>query len=132
MPTDQEQIKELYDNWIESTTVGNLDLAHNCIVDDAIFLVPGAGEMDKKSFAQAAAGANPEDSPFEFDLNSELREVKVFGDHAYMFVESSLVMTPKSGGAATKMAGHSLSVLEKRDGRWQIFRDANTLVVVPE
>jgi hypothetical protein len=30
------------------------------------------------------------------------------------------------------MAGHSLSILEKREGQWQILRDANTLSTVNE
>lgn len=130
--SDEKQIRELFDNWIKSTTVGDLELSHQCIADDAVFFVPGIGEMDKKSFAEAAAGGSPEDSPYEFDLDCKLREIKVFGDYAYMWIDSTLVSTPKSGGPASKMAGHSLSVLEKRDGRWQILRDANTLTKVDE
>jgi uncharacterized protein (TIGR02246 family) len=130
--SDEKEIRELFGNWIESTTKGDLELAHQCIADDALFFVPGVGEMDKKTFAAAAAGGSPEDSPIEFDLDSKLREIKVFRDHAYMWVESTLVMTPKNGDPATKMAGHSLSILEKRDGRWQILRDANTLTAVSE
>ena len=130
--SDEIEIRELFGNWIESTIKGDLELAHQCIADDALFFVPGVGEMDKKTFAQAAAGGSPEDSPVEFDLDSKLREVKVFRDHAYMWIESTLVMTPKNGDPATKMAGHSLSILEKRDGRWQILRDANTLTAVSE
>ena len=129
---DEQEIRTLFDNWIESTTIGNLELAHQCIADDAVFFVPGVGKMDKKTFAAAAAGGSPEDSPIEFDLDSKLQEIKVFGDHAYMWVESTLIMTPKDGGQTTKMAGHSLAVLVKRDGRWQIFRDANTMTVVSE
>jgi uncharacterized protein (TIGR02246 family) len=127
MKSDEQGIRDLFDDWIKATTEGNLELAHRCIADDALFFVPGAGEMDKIAFAQAAAGVSPEDSPSEFDLESEIREMKVFGDYAYIWVESTLVTTPKNGDPATKMAGHSLSVLEKREGRWQIFRDANTL-----
>ena len=130
--SDEKEIRELFDNWIESTTKGDLELSHQCIADDAVFFVPGIGEMDKKSFAEAAAGGSPEESPFQFDLDSKLREMKVFGDFAYLWIESTLVMNPKNGDPATKMAGHSLSILEKRDGRWQIFRDANTLTTVPE
>ena len=130
--SDEQEIRDLFDNWIKATTEGNLELAHQCIADDALFFVPGVGEMDKKTFAEAAAGGSPEESPIQFDLDSKLREMKVFGDHAYLWIESTLVMTPKNGDPATKMAGHSLSILEKRDGRWQIFRDANTLTTVPE
>ncbi len=130
--SDENEIRELFGNWIESTTKGDLELAHQCIADDALFFVPGVGEMDKKTFAAAAAGGSPEDSPIKYDLDSKLREIKVFRDHAYMWIESTLVMTPKNGDPATKMAGHSLSILEKRDGRWQILRDANTLTAVSE
>ena len=132
MQTDEQEIRELFDNWIEATTRGDLDLAHRCIAEDAMFLVPGAGQMDKLTFAQAAAGVSPEDSPMEFELKSNILEVRVFGDHAYMLVESSLLITPKNGGPSSKMQGHSLSILEKRDGRWQIFRDANTLTAESE
>lgn len=132
MQSDEQEIRELFDDWIKATTVGDIELARACIADDALFVGPGPWEMDKESFAHAAAGVSPEDSPFEYDLKSELKEVKVLGSHAYMIVESSLTMTPKAEGESAKMAGHSLSVLEKRDGRWQIVRDANTLIAVQE
>lgn len=130
--SDEQEIRDLFDNWIKATTEGNLALAHQCIADDALFFVPGVGEMDKKSFAEAAAGVSPEESPIQFDLDSKLREVKVFGGHAYLWVESTLVISPKNGDPSTKMAGHSISILERREGRWQIFRDANTLTTVTE
>ena len=129
---DELEMRDLFNNWIKSTTEGNLELARRCIADDAVFFVPGVGEMNKESFAQAAAGGSPEESPIDFDLNSKLRELKVFGDQAYLWIESTLVCSPKNGDPATTMAGHSLSILEKRDGRWQIIRDANTLTAVPE
>ncbi len=132
MKSDEQEIRDLYDSWIKATTEGNLELAHHCIADDALFFVPGVGEMDKKTFAAAAAGGSPEDFPIRYDLDSKLREIKVFGDYAYMWIVSTLVMTPKNGDPATKEAGHSLSILEKRDGRWQILRDANTLSAVSE
>ena len=109
--SDEKEIRELFDNWIESTIKGNLELCHQCIADDAVFLVPGIGEMDKMSFAEAMAGGSPEDSPMEYDLDCKLREIKVIGDHAYMWIDSTLLMTPKKGGPTSKMAGHSLSVL---------------------
>jgi len=130
--TDEQAIRELFDNWIKSTIEGKLDLARQCIADDAVFLVPGAGEMDKETFAQGAAGGSPEESDIEFDLDSKLRELQIFGNHAYLWIESALGMSPKNGDPGSKMAGHSLSVLVKRDGRWQILRDANTMAVVPD
>jgi ketosteroid isomerase-like protein len=102
---DEQEIRDLFNNWIKSTTEGNLELARQCIADDAVFFVPGFGEMNKESFAQAAAGGSPEESPIDFDLNSKLRELKVFGDQAYLWIESTLVCSPKNGDPATLMAG---------------------------
>jgi len=130
--SDEQEIRVLFNNWIKSTTEGNLELARHCIADDAVFLVPGAGEMDKETFAQGAAGGSPEESPIDFDLDCKIREINVFGDQACLWIESILVMSPKNGDPSSKMAGHSLSVLEKRDGRWQIIRDANTMTTVQE
>ncbi len=130
--SDEQEIQELFNDWIKSTTEGNLELARQCIADDAVFFVPGIGEMNKETYAQGAAGESPEESSSNFDLDSKLRELKVFGDQAYLWIESTLICSPKNGDPATRMAGHSLSILEKRDGRWRIFRDANTLTVVPE
>lgn len=130
--TDEQKIEELFNNWIKATIEGNLDLARQCIADDAIFLVPGAGEMDKETFAQGAAVGSPEESPIDFKLDSKIREIKIFQDHAYLWINSCLLCTPKNGDPASKMTGHSLSILEKRDGRWQILRDANTMTTVQE
>ena len=63
---DEQAIQDLFDNWIKATIEGDLALARNCITDDALFFVPGAGEMDKQTFAEGAAGVSPEDSPIEY------------------------------------------------------------------
>lgn len=129
---DEKEIRTLFENWIKATVEGNLELARQCIADDAVFFVPGVGEMDKESFAKAAAGGSPEDSPINYDLDSKIREIKIFGEQAYMWIESNLLCTPKNGDPATRMAGHSLSILEKHNGRWQIIRDANTMTRVED
>ena len=130
--SDEQAIRELFSDWIKSTVDGNLELARQCIADDAAFFVPGAGVMDKETFAQGVAGGSPEESLIEYDLDSKIHELQVFGDKACLCIESTLVCTPKNGDPATRMAGYSLSLLEKRAGRWQILRDANTMTVVAE
>ena len=130
--SDEQAVRDLFRNWIKSTIEGDLELARQCIADDAVFFVPGVGEMDKEAFAQGAAGGSPEDSPINFDLDSNLREIKIFGDQAYFWVESTLICSPKNGDPMTRMEGHSLTILEKRDDRWQIVRDANTMTAIAE
>ena len=79
-------------------------------------------------FAAGQAGLQP----FHLDATSEIQEVKVLGEWAYLWTKLSVVVTPKKGGAPVKRAGHTLSILQKQAGAWVIVRDANLLAVVPQ
>ena len=97
--------------------------------DDAIFLVPGAGQMDKESFA-AAAAATATDPNTEFELDCSIQEIYIFGDHAWLLATISLSMTDKNTNSRTLMKGDSLSVLQRRVDGWVVVRDANTMVTI--
>ena len=45
--SDEQAIRKLFDNWMKATKEGDLELAHQCIADDAVFIIPGHGEMKK-------------------------------------------------------------------------------------
>jgi hypothetical protein len=47
-----------------------------------------------------------------------------------MWTALRVVATPPGGGPSTTRAGHTLTILEKRNGRWVILRDANLLAPV--
>lgn len=95
--SDEQEVRDLFNNWIKSTIEGNLQLTRQYITDDAVSLVPRAGEMGKETFAQGAAGRAPENSPIDFELDSKLREIKVFGDQAYLWVNRPLYVLLKMG-----------------------------------
>ena len=63
------------------------------------------------------------------EAKSEIQEIKIFGDWAYLWTKLSVVMTPREGTAVTR-AGNTLSILQKRNGKWLLFRDANMLAEV--
>lgn len=128
MTNDEQAIRAWYDDWIRSTTVGDLGLAKSLIADDAVFLMPGAGEMDGDSYAAGMTGSDPST---DFALDSKIREIRVFGDHAMLWSEFSLVSTKKDTGAQSKVAGHALSVLERTGDGWAVIRDANTMASAP-
>lgn len=44
----------------------------------------------------------------------------------------TVVVTPRSGGAAIKRSGNTLSIFKKKNDQWLLFRDANMLSVVQE
>ena len=47
------------------------------------------------------------------DGRSEIQEIQISGDHAYMWSQLRVEVTPP-GGVTVKRAGHTLSVLRKR------------------
>ena len=57
---------------------------------------------------------------------SDVQEVRVFGDWAYVWTQLSIAMHPTGGGAPLHRSGPGLSVWRKTaEGAWVIFRDAN-------
>jgi uncharacterized protein (TIGR02246 family) len=89
--------------------------------------------MSKSEFAAAsrtqAKGPVERAAAPQIDGKSEIQEIRVLGDWAYMWARLAVTMTPP-GGDAIKRAGHTLSVLRKQNGKWLLARDANMLAPV--
>ena len=66
------------------------------------------------------------------EVSSEIQEISVSGDTAYLWSSTEVIMTPTDGSKATKLAGHSLSILRRQGDGWVMIRDANTVMPVPE
>ena len=61
------------------------------------------------------------------DGPSEIQEIEVHGDIAFLRNYLEISVTPP-GGASVRRSGYTLSVLRKdSDGRWRIARDANLM-----
>ena len=65
------------------------------------------------------------------EATSEIQEIRVLGDWAYLWTQLAIVVTPKAGGESVRRAGNTLSILHKQAGAWVIVRDANLLATVP-
>jgi uncharacterized protein (TIGR02246 family) len=64
-----------------------------------------------------------------FETSSQIKEIKLLGDWAYLRNYLEVTMTPPGGGAPLRRSGHTLTILRKEpDGRWRVARDANLLV----
>lgn len=123
---DEQAVQKWFDDWIAATEQGDLPLVLSLIADDVVFLVPGVGVMDKQGFAAASAS----DSEIEFGFDCSVREIQVLGDHAWIWAEGTVTMRDTRTQVTTTMAGHSLSILERRGDRWVVIRDANTMLPV--
>ncbi len=94
------------------------------MADDVIFMVPGREPFGKEAFAAELQGMKG----FDIDGTSEIEEVKVFGDWAYLRNRLTVTIAPAGGQAMLRRAGYTLSILRKeKDGRWLLVRDANLL-----
>jgi len=123
MSEDERAIRDLVAKWMGASQAGDTQTVLGLMTDDAVFLVPGREPFGKQAFADAAdnmAGARIEGT-------SEIRELKVLGDWAYLRGYLRVAMTPP-GGNTVRRAGYTLTIFHKQpDGRWLLARDANLL-----
>lgn len=130
MQNDEQQIRELVASWMAATRAGDADTVLDLITDDVVFLVAGREPMRKEEFAAGMRAQAAHAAP-SFDGTSEIQEITVAGDLAYMWSRLKVVATPPDGSAPVVRAGHTLTVFKRQGGRWLLARDANLLAPVP-
>ena len=126
MASDEQQIRDLIATWMAATRAGDTETVLSLMTEDVVFLVTGAPPFGKQKFAETMQPASPGPRP-RFDGRSEIQEIRVLGDWAFMWTRLTVEVTPPGGGAPHKRAGHTLSVLQRVGGRWLLARDANML-----
>jgi uncharacterized protein (TIGR02246 family) len=125
--SDEQQIRDLVSTWMSATKAGDIVTVLSLMTDDVVFLVTGQAPFGKEAFA-AAWNPVPGGVPLpKIDGHSEIQEVKVSGDQAYLWSKLTVEVTPPNGGKPIKRAGHTLTVFRKTNGKWQLARDANLL-----
>ena len=127
MPTDEQQIRQLVATWMAATKAGDTETVLSLMADDVVFLIAGQPPMIGKSAFAAAVQAQSNQQPPQFDGTSEIQEIQVLGDWAFMWTKLTVIVTPPGGGPSMKRAGHTLTILKKQDGKWVLARDANML-----
>ncbi|MCE9608452.1 MAG: SgcJ/EcaC family oxidoreductase [Planctomycetia bacterium] len=132
MTTDEQEIRNVVTQWMEASKAGDIGAVLSLMTDDVVFLQPGQPPMmGKAAFAEKA---KPQQGPLgerlQIDGKSEIQEVQVSGEWAFMWTKLSVTATPPGGAPPIKRAGHTLTVLRKENGRWLLARDANLLVKV--
>ncbi len=130
MESDEKEIRQLVTTWMTASKAGDVETVLSLMAEDVVFLVPGRPVMRKSDFALAARAQRDQEGP-QFDGVSDIQEIKVLGDWAFMWTKLTVVVTPPGGGQSMNRAGHTLSILRKVNGRWLLARDANMLVSVP-
>ena len=130
MKSDEQEIRQLVATWMTATKAGDIDAVLKLMTEDVVFLVAGQPPMiGKAAFAAAAKGQAGQGSP-QFDGTSEIQEIRILGDWAFMWTRLTVVVTPPGGGPSMTRAGHTLTILRKLEDKWRLARDANMLASV--
>lgn len=124
MNDDERAIRSLVGTWMLATKTGDLATVLGLMTDDVIFLVPGQQPFGKAEFASASARM----SDAQIEAVSDIEEIQIADDWAFLRSHIDMVVTPPSG-APVHRSGHTLTILRKGDdGKWRLSRDANLLV----
>src|SRR5689334_25372597 len=88
MSNDEQEIRQLVATWIEATKAGDTDTVLSLMADDVVFLVTGQPPMiGKAAFAAAMRAQSGQGERPKFEGKSEVQEVEVLGDWAYMWTK---------------------------------------------
>jgi uncharacterized protein (TIGR02246 family) len=126
MEKDEQEIRQVVETWLTATKAGDVETVLGLMTDDVVFLVTGRPPMDKSAFATASRAQSKGAAP-KIDGKSEIREVRVLGDWAYIWTRLSVTMTPPGGASPMTRSGHTLSIFRRCDPRWRASADTMIL-----
>ena len=129
MNSDERAIRELVAKWINASTASDTATVLSLMSDDVIFMVPGKKPFGKTEFAAGSEALKN----VRMEADSDIQEIQLMGDWAYLRNHLTVTMTPPNGGPVSRRSGLTLTILRKQsDGRWLLVRDANLLTPEPD
>ena len=121
MTEDERAIREVVATWLEASRRGDTATVLSLMTDDVVFLVPGQKPFGKEAFAAASKSM----TGMKIDGTSNIEEIQIVGDWAYLRTHLAMTMTSPSH-APVRRSGYTLTIMRKEpDGRWRLARDAN-------
>jgi uncharacterized protein (TIGR02246 family) len=120
---DEQAIRDLVKAWLAATKTGDLTTVLSLTADDVVFMVPGKAPFGKEAFA----ASSKEMKNVRIDGVSDIQEIQVLDDWAWMRSHLKVTITQPSGTTSIR-SGFTLTILRKEPGgNWVIARDANML-----
>jgi uncharacterized protein (TIGR02246 family) len=119
---DEAAIRKLVDTWLAASKAGDISTVLSLMTEDVIFMVPGREPFGRQAFAAAFDAMKN----VRMEGTSEIQELQVLGDWAYLRNHIEMTITPENG-QPVKRSGYTLTILRKESGRWLLARDANLL-----
>src|ERR1700736_7046413 len=93
MTDDERAIRTVVDTWSTASKRGDLATVLSLMTDDVIFMVPGREPFGKKEFAAAAEGMKD----VKIEGVSDIQEIQVLGDWAFLRNRIAMTATPAGG-----------------------------------
>ena len=125
---DERAIRDLVATWMAASQASDTAKVLSLMADDVIFQVPGREPFGKEAFASMSQGMKG----VRMEGTSDIGELRVLGDWAYLRNHIAITVTPP-GGKPMKRAGTTLTILRKQaNGQWLLSRDANLLTEVKD
>jgi len=126
MTDDERAIRGLIESWLAASKAGDTDKVLSLMSDDVVFMAAGQKPFGKTAFM---AASEAQKKSVSIDGKSDILELQVLGDWAFLRQYLEVTIAPKDGSPSLTMAGNTLTILRKEtDGRWLLARDANLLV----
>ena len=123
MQSDEQAIRDLVKAWLVASKTGDLTTVLSLMDDDVVFMVPGKPPFGKEAFA----ASSKEMKNVRIEGTSDIQEIKVLDDWAWMRSQLKVTITHPSGKTSMR-SGYTLTILRKQTGgNWVIVRDANML-----
>jgi uncharacterized protein (TIGR02246 family) len=120
---DERAIRKAVETWMMASKTGDLETVLGLMTEDVVFMTPGREPFGKKEFAAQSAGMKT----MRIEGVSDIREIQVAGEWAWLRNHISITVTPP-GGNAKRRSGYTLTVFRKLGDRWLLARDANLVV----
>lgn len=126
MTEDEKAIRELVSTWMAASMEGDVAKVLSLMTEDVIFMVPGRDPFGREAFAAASRSMEG----MRLEGTSDIVELQVIGDWAFMRCHIDMTITPPNAKEPVRRSGHTLTLVRKEaDGRWRLARDANLLTV---
>ena len=98
MIDDERAIRELVDTWFAASKAGDFRTILSLMRDDVIFMVPGQKPFGKEAFEAASVDMRN----VSIEGTSDIQEIQVLGDWAYLRAYIEMKMTSPDGGAPVR------------------------------
>jgi uncharacterized protein (TIGR02246 family) len=123
MTDDEDAIRRVVETWMAASKSGDLATVLSLMTDDVVFMIPGQEPFGKEAFAAASASMRD----VRIEGASEVVELQIFGDWAFIRNRIEIIATPPDG-APVRRSGYTLTLLRREpDGGWRLARDANLM-----